>query len=54
MKLLTFVIVVILAVAGYWYLGPISPSDAPYWSKLNNAVPEQYRKAEKPAPAPAQ
>jgi hypothetical protein len=54
MKLLTFIILILIAIGAYWNFGPISASDAPYWSKLNNAVPEQYRKAEKPAPAPAQ
>jgi hypothetical protein len=51
MKLLTFVLLVIIAVGAYWYLGPISPSDAPYWSKINSSVPEKYRKPEH-VPAP--
>jgi hypothetical protein len=54
MKFLLFIIVILIAIGAYWNFGPISPSDAPYWAKLNSVVPEQYRKAEKPAPAPAQ
>ncbi len=54
MKFLLFIIIILIAIGAYWNFGPISPSDAPYWAKLNSVVPEQYRKAEKPAPAPAQ
>ncbi len=54
MKFFLFIIVLLIAIGAYWNFGPISSSDAPYWAKLNNVVPEGYRKAEKPAPQPAQ
>jgi hypothetical protein len=53
MKFLLFVILLLIAIGAYWNFGPISPSDAPIWSKINSVVPEQYRKPEA-APKPAQ
>ncbi len=44
--LFTLIILLLIAVGAYWYFGPLSSSDAPYWAKLNNTLPEQYRKPE--------
>ncbi len=52
--ILVLIILVIVGVSAYWYLGPVSPSDAPYWAKINDSLPEQYRKPAQPVqPAPA-
>jgi hypothetical protein len=46
MKFILFVIIIVAAIGAYWNFGPITPTDAPYWSQLNNTLPEQYRKPE--------
>lgn len=51
MKFLTFIILILIAIGAWWYFGPISASDKPYWDQLNNNLPDQYRRPGAPAPA---
>jgi hypothetical protein len=52
--ILVLIILVIVAVSAYWYFGPLSSADAQYWNKINDTLPEQYRKPAQPVqPAPA-
>jgi hypothetical protein len=38
------IIIAILAVTGYWFYGALSTSgDAPYWTEINKALPDQAR-----------